>query len=47
MNARQSKSFTNFTFAFIAIVAVGFGILVWAGNEREKIQAVDNVAQPY
>lgn len=46
MDARQNRSFTGFTFGFIAIIALAFGVLVWAGNEQEKVRAVDNLAQP-
>jgi hypothetical protein len=46
MNLQQKKSFSGFLFAFIAIIAVGFSILVWVGLREDAIAPVDNVAQP-
>jgi hypothetical protein len=46
MNSKQSKSFSGFLFAFIAIIAVAFGILVWSGPPDRKVAPVDNVAVP-
>lgn len=46
MNSRQSKSFSGFLFAFIAIIAVAFGILIWSGLPNHKVAPVDNIAQP-
>jgi hypothetical protein len=46
MNSQQKKSFSGFLFAFIAIIAVGFSILVWVGLREDEIAPVDNVAVP-
>lgn len=46
MNSRQSKSFSGFLFAFIGIVCVAFGVLIWSGLQEHKVQPVDNVALP-
>lgn len=47
MDSRQRQSFTGFTFAFVAVVALAFGVLVWAGVEQQRVAPVDNLAQPY
>ncbi|HEY4502130.1 MAG TPA: hypothetical protein VJJ20_03660 [Candidatus Paceibacterota bacterium] len=44
MNQRQSKSFSGFLFAFIGIVSLAFGVLIWAGSTAPE--PVDNIAQP-
>ncbi|MDB5225566.1 MAG: hypothetical protein JWL87_518 [Candidatus Adlerbacteria bacterium] len=51
MNERQSKSFSGFLFSFMAIIAVAFGVLIWAGLQSPKeleqnIKPVDNIALP-
>ncbi len=46
MNSKQSKSFSGFLYAFMGIIAVAFGVLVWSGIQIEKVTPVDNVAQP-
>jgi len=50
MDSRQSKSFSGFLFGFIAIVALAFGVLIWAGLQvkdvEKNIAPVDNIAQP-
>jgi len=44
MDSRQSKSFSSFLFGFIALIAVAFGVLIWAGSSTPE--PVDNIAQP-
>jgi len=46
MDQRQKASFTGFTISFICIVSLAFGVLIWAGIEKQKVAPVDNVAQP-
>jgi hypothetical protein len=46
MNSRQKKSFSGFLYAFIAIIALAYGVLIWAGLKEQKIAPVDNVAVP-
>lgn len=46
MNSRQKKSFSGFLYAFIALIAIAYGILIWADFEGRKVAPVDNVAQP-
>jgi hypothetical protein len=46
MDSRQKGSFSGFTFAFIAIVSLAFGVLIWAGLQEQKIAPIDNIAQP-
>ena len=46
MNKLQRASFTGFTISFICIVSLAFGVLIWAGIEKQKVHPVDNVAQP-
>jgi hypothetical protein len=46
MNLKQSKSFSGFLFAFIAVIILAFGVLIWAGLEQQKVEPVDNLAQP-
>jgi len=46
MNTQQSKSFSGFLFAFIAIISVAFGVLIWSGLQERVVEPVDNVAVP-
>jgi hypothetical protein len=43
-----NKTFYHFLFGFIAILSLGFVVLVWAGHEQGQIPTnpVDNVALP-
>jgi hypothetical protein len=46
MNLQQKKSFSGFLFAFIALIALGYSVLVWVGLREDAIAPVDNMAQP-
>jgi hypothetical protein len=47
MNSRQKNSFSGFLYAFIALIAVAYGVLIWAGLQEEHgVAPVDNVAVP-
>jgi hypothetical protein len=41
----QNKTFFRFFMGFVAIIALAFGVLVFAGSQLET-HPVDNVAQP-
>ncbi len=45
IGAMFNRTFFNFFFGFVAIVAVAFGILIVTGSQ-EQANPVDNVAQP-
>ncbi len=42
------KTFFHFLYAFVAIIAVAFGVLIWTGYQQGEIapSPVDNVAVP-
>jgi hypothetical protein len=46
MDQRGKRSFSRFLYVFIVIIAVAFGVLAWAGAHMQKVNPVDNVAQP-
>lgn len=46
MNSQQSKSFSGFLFAFMGIISLAFGVLIWSGLQEHKVPPVDNIAQP-
>jgi len=39
------KTFYHFFFAFVAIIGVAFGVLIWSGMQTPP-SPIDNVAQP-
>jgi hypothetical protein len=41
-----NQTFYHFFFGFIAILAIAFGILIWAGYQQDDVAAIDNIAQP-
>lgn len=40
------RDFYRFFMGFIAIIAVAFGVLIWAGYSQRSAPNVDNVASP-
>jgi len=43
-----NKTFYHFFFAFVAIIAVAFGVLIWTGMQQppSPVNPVVNVANP-
>ncbi len=42
-----TKTFFKFFFAFLVIIGVAFGVLIYAASkEPPQVSSVDNVAQP-